>query len=82
MQLMSALMSKNENYETENEPLVETVDFNNPSFIFVPKETHNWRQKGFFIECRSCDITHAVYIGPEKLLVGIEKDGTPLFKNR
>lgn len=72
----------NEELDIQNEPISEVVDFNNPSFVFTPKETHQWRQKGFFLECRSCDINHGVYVGPDKILIGISEDGTPLFKNR
>lgn len=72
----------NEEIDIQQEPFSEVVDFNNPSFVFVPKETHEWRQKGFFLECRSCEITHATYIGPDKILIGISKEGLPLFKNR
>lgn len=71
-----------EEIDIKNQPLSEGVDFNNPSFVFVPKETHEWRQKGYFLECRSCEITHGTYIGPNKLLIGIRPDGTPIFKNR
>lgn len=76
------MKNNEEDIDIQNPSFTETVDFSNPSFVFVPKEIHNWRQKGFFLECRSCDITHGVYVGPDKILIGIEKDGTPLFKNR
>lgn len=64
------------------EPLKEAIDFTKPDFVFTPKENHNWRQKGPFLVCKSCEILHAVYIGQDRLMVGIDKDGKPLFKNR
>ena len=67
---------KNEKKDTE------TLDFNNPSFKFSPNENHQWRQQGYYLICKSCELQHAVYIGPKKLLVGLEEDGTPILKNR
>ena len=53
-----------------------------PDFVFIPKGRHEWRQQGYYLICKSCDLDHAVYIGPEKLMVGINKKGEPILKNR
>lgn len=75
-------MANNEIKEEQlDDSLIEALDFTNPDFTFTPKEAHEWRQKGFFIECRSCDLVHGTYIGPNKILIGIDEKG-PLFKNR
>lgn len=67
----------------ENEEKIEEVlDFTKPDFIFKPKENHEWRQQGYYLICKSCEIEHASYIGNEKLLVGLNDDGTPIFKLR
>jgi hypothetical protein len=60
----------------------EILDFNNPNFIFAPKEHHEWRQQGPYVICKSCELQHAVFIGMERLLIGINDTGQPIFKNR
>lgn len=69
------------NEETE-EPIEETLDFNKPDFTFVPKETHEWRQRGYYVVCVSCECQHAVFIGPDKVMVGKDKEGNPVLKTR
>lgn len=60
----------------------QAYDFDNPEFTFIPKGIHNWRQEGIYIICRSCEITHAVFIGPDKMFVGMNEDGKPILINR
>jgi len=69
-------------YAKENEPLEESLDFNKPSFTFIPKGNHKWRQQGPYLVCKSCELQHAVYIGPDKMMVGIDKEGKPILKDR
>lgn len=64
------------------EPEDEVLDFNKPDFTFIPGERHDWRQHGPYIICRSCQLEHASYVGMERLLVGIDDDGKPIFKRR
>lgn len=70
------------NEEENEEPIQETLDFNSPSFTFVPKETHEWRQKGYYLVCVSCELQHAVFIGPDKIMVGVDEKGSPIIKSR
>lgn len=72
----------NKTTEEISEGESEQLDFTNPSFIFAPKEHHEWRQQGPYVICKSCELQHAVYIGMEKWLIGINEDGQPIFKNR
>jgi len=51
-------------------------------FKFVPKGRHNWRQQGFYLVCKSCDLQHAIFIGPDKVMVGETKEGKPILKKR
>lgn len=51
-----------------------------PAFFFKPNEYHDWRQKGPFLVCKSCDIEHAVFVGIEKRLVGLDDKGRPILK--
>lgn len=60
----------------------QAYDFDNPEFTFIPKGIHNWRQEGPYCVCRSCEIHHAVFIGMEKMMVGIDENGNPILKSR
>jgi hypothetical protein len=60
----------------------EVLDFNNPAYKFVPKGTHEWRQRGPYLVCLSCELQHAVWIGMDKMMVGIDKKGRPILKPR
>lgn len=57
-------------------------DFDNPEFVFAPKGIHNWRQEGPYVVCRSCEIEHAIWIGMDKMMIGIDSDGKPILKDR
>lgn len=41
---------------------------------------HQWVQRGPFLVCKSCPIEHGVWIGVDKILVGINKQGNPILK--
>ena len=72
-----------ENEETkETEPISEDLDFNNPSFKFIPDGRHSYRQGGAYLVCRTCSLHHAVYIGMQKIMVGEKEDGTPILEKR
>jgi hypothetical protein len=68
--------------QNNNEGEEETLNFEKPDFVFIPKGNHSWRQQGYYLVCRSCEIEHATWIGPNKLLVGIDEKGQPILKNR
>ncbi len=46
----------------------------------VKSTRHGWRQKGPYIYCKSCDYEHGVFVGIEKVLIGMDSDGNPKFK--
>ncbi len=52
-----------------------------PDFTFVPGR-HVYRQAGPYLICKECDLHHAVYVGIEKIMVGEDKDGKPILKDR
>lgn len=60
----------------------QAYDFDKPEYTFIPKGIHNWRQEGPYLVCRSCEIHHAVFIGMEKMMVGIDENGNPILKSR
>lgn len=72
---------KNEE-EKEDEFESELLNFNEPDFKFIPNERHEWRQQGPYLVCKQCQLEHAAYIGMEKLLVGIDDNGQPIFIDR
>jgi hypothetical protein len=51
-------------------------------FEFIPHALCQYRQRGFYLVCCSCDLQHAVYIGPNKLMIGEDIEGKPILKNR
>lgn len=68
--------------EKQNEPESEVLDFNKPDFSFIPKGSHEWRQQGYYLVCKSCDLEHAVWIGNNKILTGINDKGEPILERR
>lgn len=67
-----------ENSEREEEKL----DFTKPDFEFIPSGNHEFRQQGPYLICYSCVLQHAVWIGMEKMMVGLDADGKPILKRR
>jgi len=59
----------------------EVLDFNNPVYKFIPQGAHEWRQQGYYLVCKSCELSHAVWIGPDKIMVGQNGTG-PILKKR
>ena len=53
-----------------------------PDFSFEPNKTHNYRQEGYYVVCRSCDLDHAIHIGINQIMVGVDSEGNPIFKKR
>jgi len=76
------MAQSNEDEKTEDISEQEKLDFNQPDFIFRPKEHHDWRQQGPYLVCKSCDIEHASYIGINKIMIGLNEKGQPILKNR
>lgn len=70
------------NEEKKDEILREELDFNKPDYIFKPEGNHDWRQQGYYIVCKSCELQHASFIGSEKILVGHDEKGNPILKKR
>ena len=71
---------KNEE-QSDIQPIIEEKNWETPDFTFIPKGTHLWIQRGYYLICTSCGLSHAVFIGPNSIMVGI-KDGEPIIKTR
>ena len=41
---------------------------------------HSWRQQGPYIICKTCPIEHALFIGMDHQLIGLNDDGSPILK--
>lgn len=65
----------------ENE-LQETLDFTKPAYSFIPTGIHEYRQAGPYLVCKSCEVSHAVFIGMERIMVGVTEKGYPILKKR
>lgn len=68
--------SKNEEEKGE----FETLDFTKPDYSFTPSGSHEWRQQGPYLICKSCELEHAVFIGINRQMTGISEDGKPIVK--
>ena len=80
---MQPMEEKNEEkQEKQEERETEVLDFTKPDYQFIPKGVHEWRQQGYYIVCKSCDLEHAVWIGSERILTGINDKGEPILIRR
>lgn len=71
-----------EKQSSEIDQKTEELDFNSPSFTFSPSANHEWRQRGYFLICYSCELQHAVFVGADKILTGFAEDGTPIMSKK
>lgn len=66
----------------QNEEAQEEIELTKADYTFLPKGNHLYRQQGYYLVCKSCDIQHAVWIGSEKILVGFDEKNEAILKNR
>ena len=67
--------------EEKTESLSYEVDTSTlPNLVKDGLLGHQWVQRGAYLHCVSCPILHGVYIGVDRILVGINDDGTPKLK--
>ncbi len=78
---MQENQSTNEEAKSDIQPIIEEKNWETPDFTFIPRGTHLWTQRGYYLICTSCGLSHAVFIGPNSIMVGI-KDGEPVLKTR
>lgn len=65
----------------EDKPETQVMDFNNPDYRFEAKNC-NYRQHGYFLACISCELEHGVFIGANKIMVGVDEQNRPIVKTR
>lgn len=74
---------ENEDHEeTQDEGSQERIDFTKPDFIFKPLGHHSYRQSGPYLVCKSCEVQHAIWIGMDKIMVGVDEKGEAILKKR
>ena len=56
--------------------------FNSENVVYFPGGRHVWRQQGPYCVCMACDLSHAVYIGMERVMVGEDENGKPILRAR
>lgn len=78
---MQENQSTNEEAKSDIQPIIEEKNWETPDFTFIPKGTHLWVQRGYYLICTSCGLSHAVFIGPNSIMVGF-KDNEPVLKTR
>lgn len=59
----------------------QTKIINKPEAEFRLNAGHSWMQQGPYLVCKSCVLTHSLYIGMKKQMVGFNDDGTPKLKS-
>jgi hypothetical protein len=72
---------------SQNEVVEEAVQpedkiFNKEDIVYFPPGRHVWRQQGPYVVCRDCELSHAVFIGMEKMMIGEDENGKPLLQKR
>jgi len=68
--------------EQEVEQEAEEYEVLKKDYEFIAPSQHEWRQRGPYLVCVSCELQHAVYIGMERILIGKDEEGKPILKNR
>lgn len=51
-------------------------------FSFFPGGMHIYRQEGPYLVCRGCELHHAIYIGMQNIMVGVNDKGEPVIRKR
>ena len=59
----------------------EVMDFNRPDFKFEPRNC-NFKQRGYYLVCTSCELEHGILIGANKVMVGVDDQNRPIVKTR
>lgn len=72
------MKTNSENETTEPEVKPEHIESQIQQVEFATR--HQWRQYGNYLRCESCPFPHAVHIGNNLLLVGMDEEGKPIFK--
>lgn len=74
--------SMQNNNDGKPEEVSEEMNFEvlKKDYEFIAPSQHEWKQRGPFLVCLSCELQHAVYIGMEKRMVGIDQNGKPILK--
>lgn len=70
--------------EEQGQPEIKGEEqiFNSENVVYFPQGRHLWRQQGPYCVCKECELSHAVFIGMEKVMVGEDENGKPILQER
>ena len=76
--------SNNQESEVVDEPVLQPEErsFSKEDIVYFPSGTHVWRQQGPYCVCNACELSHAVYIGIRKEMIGEDENGKPVLRDR
>lgn len=63
------------------EPESEVLDFNRPDYKFEPRDCQ-FKQRGYYLVCHSCEMEHGIFIGRDRVMVGVDEQNRPIVKTR
>lgn len=78
---------KNQEKQETKEPLTgenDGIPFETmqKGYEFIPNALCQYKQRGFYLVCVSCEIQHATFIGSGRMMIGESEDGKPILKDR
>lgn len=73
-------MQKKQFKTEEEKPLFEEVIEQHQLSEPTVGNKHEWRQRGPYIECSSCESPHGFYIGINRKLKGLNEEGKPIIE--
>lgn len=81
MQYKDESATQSKPLDNEEEAENEVLNFDEGE-KFIPLGNCEYRQQGPYLICYSCQLQHAVYVGMEKMMVGVDGEGKPILKDR
>lgn len=73
---------KEEPKQEENSKADDLGEVLQKDYEFIPNAQCQYKQRGPYLVCVSCELQHATYIGMDRIMVGEDKDGKPILKAR
>lgn len=70
------------NENNEEEVVEELGEVLQKEFEFTPSALCIYKQRGPYLVCTSCELQHALFIGMEKIMVGVDEHGKPIVERR
>lgn len=68
--------------QNNDEEIKEEGEVMQTAYEFTPNAMCQYRQRGPYLVCTSCDLQHAVHIGMNAMMIGVDASGNPIIKKR